>query len=162
MEWVENRFEKKKTNKTRLKAYLKPRRVSLGIRKQLSYHFPPVSASNPVYCDCISTPRGLGHLSILQLGCWKQRDIPAPMLCNLLWVHKGQSFLCTWLWAFLCTVMWNTRSKLLFTKLKTRSKMSWCWLWGFLPQELIGHFENQSSSFHRWKLIHIINIEILL
>lgn len=62
-------------------------------------------------------------------------------------------------WHSSCTVTWNTQFKLLFTKLKTRSKMSWHWLCVFLPRELVGHFRKQRSSFHRGKLIHIINCD---
>lgn len=38
-------------------------------------------------------------------------------------------------------------------------KMSWCSLCVSLPQELVGHFGKQRSSFQRGKLIHVINYD---
>lgn len=98
----------------------------------------------------------LGHSAIRTLKMQRHTSSQATYPATS---TKSQSFLSTWPLAFPCTVMWNTQFKLLFTKLKTQSKMSWCWLCVFLPQELVGHFRKQRSSFHRGKLIHIINYD---
>lgn len=42
-------------------------------------------------------------------------------------------------------------------KTENTSKMSWCSLCVSLPQELVGHYRKQRSSFHRGKRIHVKN-----
>lgn len=143
---------KKKPKQNWIYGLLETYRVSSGIRKQ---PVMPVSRRfyfKPCAMGLHPHPGALGRSAIRMLKMQRHTSSQAtyPVTST-----KSQSFLSTWPLAFPCTVLWNTQFKLLFTKLKTQSKMSWRWLCVFFPQELVGHFRKQRSSFHRGKLIHI-------